>query len=117
MAEQRKQTREKITSFMPIYSMEPKVLLGYLGDLNLLGCMVISENKLNPSQETTLLIEFPAKIAVPKVTIPAQVAWCKENLDTGYFNIGFTFKALSSDQTQILQTVTDNYQFRQDMPK
>jgi hypothetical protein len=119
MSEQRKETRRKLMAFTPVYDSNHRVLLGYVGDLTLLGVMVIGEKSVEINKELTLIIEFPTNLSDLKAThvmIPARVAWCRHDESPQYFNIGFEFTEVTPQHMKIFQAILERYQFRQDMP-
>jgi hypothetical protein len=118
MSEQRKETRKKLMAFTPVYDSNQMRLLGYVGDLTLLGVMVIGEKPMEISKEAVLKIEFPGNLPdgiAADVTIPARVAWCRHDENPRYFNIGFEFTKVTSQYTKIFQAILERYQFRQDI--
>ena len=119
MSEQRKETRRKLMAFTPVYDSKQKVLLGYVGDLTLLGVMVIGERCVEINKEIMLKIDFPNDlpgVTSTQIMIPARVAWCKQDESPHYFNIGFEFAAVKPEHTKLFQAILERYQFRQDMP-
>jgi len=118
MSEHRKETRKKLMAFTPVYDSNQRVLLGYVGDLTLLGVMVIGEKSLEINKEAILKIEFPdnlSDIIATHVTIPTRVAWCRHDESPQYFNIGFEFTEVTPQHTKIFQAILERYQFRQDI--
>jgi len=114
----RKETRKKLMSFTPVYDSKQKVLIGYIGDLTLLGAMVIGEKPVEINKDVMLVIEFPANlsdIVTAHVTIPARVAWCRQDESPQYFNIGFEFTEVKPQHTKIFQAILERYQFREDI--
>ena len=117
MSEHRKEPRKKLMAFTPVYDSKQKVLLGYIGDLTLLGVMVIGERPVEINEERMLKIEFPNDLAgmvTTHITIPARVAWRKKDESPGYFNVGFEFTEVSPEHAKLFQAVLERYQFRQD---
>ena len=119
MSEHRKATRKKLMAFTPVYDADQRVLLGYVRNLSLLGVMVVGEKIVEINQVKMLKIEFPNKqldLISTHITIPAQVAWCKQDKNLGYFDTGFEFTQVTPEQTKVFQVIMERYQFRQDMP-
>jgi len=76
MSERRQETRRRFTAFSPVFDLYPRVLLGYLGDLNLRGALVIGSKVTTINKETVLEIIFPGELAeltVIPITIPARI--------------------------------------------
>jgi hypothetical protein len=118
MRERRKQPRKQLMSYTQVFDLYGGNLLGYLGDMNLLGVMVIGEKPLQTNTLLTLAIELPElkEVTATRMTIPARVAWCEQDLSPDYFDIGFEFQGLQKEQEKIVQAIMDNYEFRRDVP-
>ncbi len=119
MSEHRKETRRKLMAFTPVYDSKQKVLLGYIGDLTLLGVMVIGERFVEINNERVLKIEFPSNlpdVVTTHITIPARAAWCRQDESPHYFNIGFEFTEVKPEHTKLFHAILERYQFRQDLP-
>lgn len=119
MKERRKQERKNLVAYTQVFDLYGGNLLGYLGDLTTSGAMIISETPMKTDVEITLAIELPElpDIKASRMSLAARVAWCQQDLSPQYFNIGFEFKAVSADQTKLIETIIENYEFRRDVPK
>ncbi|MDX1377305.1 MAG: PilZ domain-containing protein [Anaerolineales bacterium] len=118
MQERRKQPRKDLMSYSQVFDLHGGYLLGYLGDLNLLGAMVISDLELKTDKELTIQIQLPELegISEETITLPARVAWCQQDISPEYFNIGIEFKKLGNNQKKIIKAVIENYEFRRQSP-
>ena len=119
MQERRKQPRKNLMSYTQVFDLYGGYLLGYLGDLNLLGVMVIGDKNIEINTKLTLAIELPELkgITATRMTIPARVAWCEQDISPEYFNIGFEFQELQDAQAKIISAIMEGYEFRRDIPK
>ncbi|HSM70811.1 MAG TPA: PilZ domain-containing protein [Anaerolineales bacterium] len=118
MQERRKQPRKDLMSYSQVFDLHEGYLLGYLGDLNLLGAMVISDLEMKADKDLTVQIQLPELegFSEETITIPARIAWCHQDLSPEYFNVGIEFKKLTDDQKKIIQAVIENYEFRRQSP-
>ena len=93
-------------------------LIGYLGDLNILGAMVIGDQAMELDKKLTISIQLPElpNSSATRMTLPARVAWCQQDLSPEYFNIGLEFEIVTDDQKRIIESVMDNYEFRREIP-
>lgn len=115
MSERRKETRRRLATFTKVYDLHPRLLLGYLGDLNLLGAMVIGTNLTTINKETELEIEFPSELAempVVRVKLPARIAWCRPDEYPQYYNIGVQFTEVSPENADVFEQMLERYHFR-----
>ncbi len=114
MKERRKEPRKNLMAYTQVFDLYGVYLIGYLGDLTLQGAMVIGDKQIKGTAEMTLAIELPElpEITASRMTIPAHVVWCQKDISPEYFNVGFEFKEVSSEQRQIIQAIIENYEFR-----
>ena len=116
--ERRKQPRKDLMSYSQVFDYNGGYLLGYLGDLNLLGAMVISDQEIAINRETTVQIQLPEleDFSDETISIPARIAWCQQDLSPEYFNVGIEFKTMTDRQKKIIEAVIENYEFRRQSP-
>jgi len=114
MQERRKQQRKDLMSYSQVYDLHDGKLIGYLGDINLFGAMVISDHTVAKNTTLMISIELPElpKINEASVHLSARIAWCHEDISPDYFNVGLEFIGASENQKHIIQAVMDNYEFR-----
>ena len=118
MQERRKQPRKDLMSYSQVFNMHEGYLIGYLGDINMLGAMIISDLELKTDKLITIQIALPELdgISEESITIPTRVAWCHQDLSPEYFNVGVEFRELNSTQRKIIEAVIKSYEFRRQAP-
>jgi hypothetical protein len=118
MKERRKDERKSLMAYTQVFDLYGGFLLGYLGDLHLRGAMVIGDKTMPENTELTVSIELPEleNIKAVRMTIPARVVWCQQDLSPQFFNIGFEFKEVSAEQKEMIEAIIKNYEFRRDTP-
>jgi hypothetical protein len=118
MQERRKEPRKTLMAYTQVFNLYGGYLLGYLADLHLRGAMIIGNKPVEPKQELTLAIELPdlPNESASRITIPAHVVWCQQDISPEFFNIGFEFKEVLDEQKKVIQAIMDHYEFRRDMP-
>ena len=116
--ERRKQPRKDLMSYSQVFDYNGGYLLGYLGDLNLLGAMVISDQEIATNRDTTVQIQLPEleEFSDEAINISARIAWCQQDLSPEYFNVGIEFKTMTDRQKKIIEAVIENYEFRRQSP-
>ena len=115
MSERRKETRKRFTTFTPVYDLYPRILLGYLGDLNMQGALVIGKKLTTINKETVLEIIFPGElvdITVVPITIPVRIAWCRPDQQSQSYSIGIEFTELTPLHRDLFQKILERYHFR-----
>jgi PilZ domain len=118
MNDRRQETRKRFTAFTPVYDLYPRILLGYLGDLNMRGALVIGKNLTTINKETVLEIIFPGELAditVVPVTIPARIAWCRADEQLQSYSIGVEFTELTPLHEELIQRILERYHFRHNL--
>jgi hypothetical protein len=116
--DRRKQPRKDLMSYSQVFDLNEGKLIGYLGDLNLLGAMVIGDEPWEVDIKLTVSIQLPElpKINITHLTLPVRVVWCKEDLSPQYFNIGLEFDLITDEQKVVIEAVMRNYEFRREPP-
>lgn len=115
MSERRQETRRRFTAFTPVYDLYPRTLLGYLGDLNMRGALVIGKNLTTINKETVLEIIFPSDLAdltVIPITIPVRIAWCRLEEQSQSYSIGVEFIEVTPLHRDLFQQILERYHFR-----
>ena len=105
-------------SYSQVFDLSRGKLIGYLGDLTLLGAMVIGDESLNVEDKLTISIQLPElpKINAPRLTLPVRVVRCHQDISPEYFNIGLEFETVTPEQKEIIEAVLNNYEFRRQPP-
>ncbi|MBI5823594.1 MAG: PilZ domain-containing protein [Chloroflexi bacterium] len=118
MKERRKEERKNLMAYTQVFDLYGGFLLGYLGDMNLHGAMVIGERTMTENTELTISMELPdlPNTQAARMTIPVRVVWCQQDLSPQFFNIGFEFKEISPEQKTMIEEILKNYEFRRDTP-
>jgi len=119
MTDKRKEERKNLMAFTPVYGVHPKTLLGYVEDLTIHGAMLIGERPVETDQQITVIIEVPGALPesnTPRLTIPARVAWCKQESTSIYYDIGLEFSELKSAEIKMIEAVLKRYEFHRQIP-
>lgn len=105
-------------SFSQVVDLYSGKLMGYLGDLNLLGAMVIGDEPLAVNTRLTISIQLPELKGVnaTRMVLPVRVAYCQQDVSPEYFNIGLEFELVTDKQKNIIDEVIENYEFRRQSP-
>lgn len=118
MLERRKLPRKDLMSYSQVFDLYQGRLIGYLGDLNLLGAMVIGDETLKVNDQLTISIQLPElpKINATRLALPVRVVWCHQDISPEYCNIGLEFDLVTDEQKRIIEAVLENYEFRRQPP-
>lgn len=118
MQDRRKLPRKDLMSYSQVFDLSRGKLIGYLGDLNLIGAMIISDESLKVDETLNISIQLPElpKITATRLTLPARVVRCHQDISPEYFNIGIEFDEVTDQQKKIIEAVLENYEFRRQPP-
>lgn len=118
MQDRRKLPRKDLMSYSQVFDLSRGKLIGYLGDLNLIGAMVIGDEAMKVDEKLTISIQLPELpgISAARLALPARVVWCHQDLSPEYFNIGMEFDLVTDEQKKIIEAVIENYEFRRQPP-
>ncbi len=118
MEERRKQPRKELMSYSQVFDLYSGKLLGYLGDINMLGAMVIGDEPLALNEILTISIQLPElpRVTATRMVVPVRVAYCKKDLSPEYFNIGLEFQLVTNNQKNIIENLIENYEFKRQSP-
>jgi Tfp pilus assembly protein PilZ len=119
MQERRKQPRKDLMSYSQVYDVREGALIGYLGDMNLGGAMVISDQSMDINTELTISVQLPElpNIKEKTMVLATRVAWCQQDISPEYYNVGLEFKIVTDKQKVIIEAIMENYEFRRQIPK
>lgn len=118
MQDRRKLPRKDLMSYSQVFDLMQGKLIGYLGDLTLIGAMVIGDELLKVEDKLTISIQLPElpRISATRLAVPVRVVWCHQDLSPEYLNIGLEFEIVTDEQKKIIEAVLENYEFRRQPP-
>jgi hypothetical protein len=118
MQERRKQPRTDLMSYSQVFDLHNGKLIGYLGDLNQLGAMVISDEALKVNDRLNISIQLPElpEVKASRMVLPVRVAYCQKDLSPEYFNIGLEFEIVTDQQKEVIESIMQNYEFKRQTP-
>ena len=118
MQDRRKLPRKDLMSYSQVFDLVQGKLIGYLGDLNLIGAMVIGDESQKVNEKLTISIQLPElpQISATRLSLPVRVVWCHQDLSPEYYNIGMEFELITDEQKKIIEAVIENYEFRRQAP-
>ena len=119
MQERRKQPRKDLMSYSQVFEVDHGKLIGYLGDITLLGAMVIGDEPLAVGTEMNISILLPElpDITVTRMALPVRVVYCQKDISPEYLNMGLEFTLVTDTQKKIIESIVENYEFRRQTPK
>ena len=105
-------------AYSQVFDLAEGRLIGYLGDLNLVGAMVIADQPIEVDSKLMISIQLPElpDISASRLDLPVRVAWCHQDLSPEFLNIGLEFDPVTGEQKTIIEAVMENYEFRREPP-
>jgi hypothetical protein len=120
MDERRKLARKYLIVYSRVFERNFGNLLGYLSDLSLKGAMIISEEQQVPNTVMILRFDLPDKgsdlFGVEHMDIPARIAYCQPDVSPEFYNIGFEFLEVDSQQEVFIEVMMEKYEFNREIP-
>lgn len=118
MDERRKLERKYLIVYSRVFERNLGRMLGYLGDLSLSGAMIISEQPQAVNSVLPLRLDLPdlQLFKAGQLDISARVAHCEPDINPAFYNIGFEFLDISSENKAIIERMMDAYEFRREIP-
>lgn len=118
MQERRKEPRTDLMSYSQVFDLNNGKLIGYLGDLNHLGAMVIGDEARRVDDHLQISIQLPElpEVKSSRMVLPVRVAYCQRDISPEYFNIGLEFEIVTVQQKEVIESIIQNYEFRRQPP-
>ena len=118
MQERRKQPRKDLMSYSQVFEIYDGKLVGYLGDITLLGAMVIGEDPYEVGKQMNISIQLPElpDVTTTRISLPVRVVHCQRDLSPEFYNIGLEFSLVTDPQKNIIEAIIENYEFRRQTP-
>ena len=114
MDERRRLHRRHILFYSRVFDRKTGVFLGYLGNMNEGGLMIISEDEIEVDRVYLLRIDLPEDIYSRTVlNFKAKSVWCRKDVDPNFYNTGFQLVEISEDGKDIICQIIDDYAFRE----
>ena len=113
MDDRRHLSRRHILFYSRVFDRKTGIFLGYLGNMNEGGLMIISEIPIEVDQVHLLRIDLPEDIYSKSVlNFEAKSVWCRLDIDPNFYNTGFQLIEITEDSKDIIAQIIDDYGFR-----
>jgi c-di-GMP-binding flagellar brake protein YcgR len=112
MPNQRKLNRHSLIYQLSVFNYDTEKQIGYIVDISLEGAMLISESPVSVGTQIKLHIVLPPSF--PKETyldIEAESVRVCQDVNTDYYDTGFRFFRINSQQQEIISCLVDEYGF------
>lgn len=112
MEDKRTRKRKFLKLYLQISDLKTGQLFGHLVDITNEGGMVTSEQPIETDTEFQLRMALPAEIKGTKeVEFSVTTLWSAKDSESEFYNTGFQFRELSSQNAEITNELIARYCF------
>jgi hypothetical protein len=113
MSERRKLKRRHLLYYLRVYNALTGRLLGHLVDISPGGVMVMSQNRRRIGRTVVLRMVLPNQPRRAKILeFEATTKWCRRDVNPDFWDTGFETTTLSRKQMIAIETLVEDYGFR-----
>ena len=111
--EKRKDIRRRTIHFMKVYDHNSGELTGQLDNITANGMCLLSTEPLEVGETYRLRIDLPSSLPdTNELTVLARAVWSKKELSFQYYDTGFAFVDLSSEDRKVITERLGYYLFK-----
>jgi len=112
MPDKRKLKRRHLIYYLRVFSGNAKNPLGFIVDINSDGVMLLSEKELKTGKTLKLKMDLPETFGnKSKVSFEAKCRWCKQGLNSDFYESGFEFAKISKEDADMIENVVSYFGF------
>jgi hypothetical protein len=113
MPERRKLKRRHLLYYLRVYNAQTGRLLGHLVDISPGGVMVMSQHRRRIGRTLTIRMVLPNQPRrVKLLEFEATAKWCRRDVNPDFWDTGFETAGLTRKQAADLETLVEDYGFR-----
>ena len=111
--DRRKLKRRHIVFYSRVFDRNTGVLLGHLMDITVEGLMLITDSPLEAGEQYHLRMDLPEDAkAKPYLSFDATCLWNRPDINQAFYNAGFKVHNMTPEDTNLIETMIDEYGFR-----
>jgi len=112
-ADRRKLKRRHLLYYLRVYNADTGRLLGHLVDISPGGAMVMSQCRRRIGRTVALRIVLPNQPRRTEIVeFEATTRWCRRDVNPDFWDTGFETSGLTRRQAADLETLVEDYGFR-----
>ena len=113
MAERRKLKRRHLLYYLRVHSAPEGQLVGHVADITPEGLMLMTERELPIGETLSLRMTMPGDPGERNsLEFEATSLWCRRDINPDFWDVGFKTEGLSRAQAGVIETLIDDYGFR-----
>ena len=112
MTDKRTFKRKFLKLYLQVTDRETDQLVGHLVDITDSGGQLTSEQPIKTDETFQLTLALPAEImGTKKLEFTATTRWSEKDSESDFYNTGFQFGELSSQNMEIIKILIEKYCF------
>ena len=112
MVERRRAERKDLVYYSRVSDQVSGRDLGNLINITPEGAMVWCERPVEVGKAMHLIIELPEGLACKsRLEVDAKSLWCREDVNPEFYDVGFGFADVSTDDAEIIKCLVEKYSF------
>ncbi len=113
MEDRRFVKRRNLIFYLQVFDNSTNDLIGFVVDITPDGLMVLSNKPIVTETTFTLRMVLPEEFGEQtELTFDAQSIWCKEDVNTDYFDSGFQLLNIDKDTVSQIHRLTRHFGFK-----
>jgi hypothetical protein len=113
MQSRRRLKRRHLVYYLEVTTGQDRRLVGHLVDITPDGVMLMTEREMQTGETLPLRMTLPGEPAEDQaLEFEATSLWCRPDVNPDFWDVGFKTEGLSLEQASIIETLIEDYGFR-----
>jgi hypothetical protein len=113
MPERRKVKRRHLLYYLQVFTAGERRPVGHVVDITPDGVMLMTEREMAPGETLDLQMMLPGDPGeAVELQFKATSLWCRRDLNPDFWDVGFKTEGLPRKEAGIIETLIDDYGFR-----
>jgi hypothetical protein len=112
MPERRKVKRRHLIYYLRVFDRTNGRQIGHLVDLTADGMMLMSERPIRVGRTLGLKMSLPGNGGEQTIEFDATSLWTSSDVNPDFYDTGFKFDKISGRHMALIETLIDDYGFR-----
>ncbi|MBN2008044.1 PilZ domain-containing protein [candidate division KSB1 bacterium] len=113
MEERRIAKRRNLIFYLQVFDNKTDELLGFAVDITHEGLMMLSNKAIVTEKMFQLRMTLPEQLSdKSQVTFAAQSIWCKQDVNTDYFDTGFQLIEVEPETLSVITQLITHFGFK-----
>ena len=113
MQSRRRLKRRHLVYYLQVTTGQDRGLVGHLVDITPDGVMLMTEREMQTGETLPLRLTLPGEPGEGQaLEFEATSLWCRPDVNPDFWDVGFKTEGLSLEQASIIETLIEDYGFR-----